>query len=257
MLHFTIAIQSNAASNEVHWVVYGRDTNGNLVEEEGDTVFLNGVSQEIPTTLTSIVSVHLSDNDGGNGFRISGSEIVTSIVEDPVNTSFEVAIVDEDGDTATSTLDVQFNPVIEGRFIVGSPEDDVSGATDLHTVPQASVGVLEGGAGDDVVSGDPGGTTLVPGSTANIIFVLDISGSMTTNISFGSGWTSRIEALKSSVIDSLGDLAASGAQAIRVHLVSFDESASSLGTYDISTTAGYNAAVAAINGLSTGGWYQL
>ncbi len=250
---FSIGIQSNAASNEVHWTAYGTDGDGNLVQESGDTVFLNGVLQEIPTTLTSIVSVHLSDNDGGNGFRVSGSEIVASVVEDPLNTSFEVAITDEDGDTASSTLDVQFNPVVEGRFIVGSSEDDVSGSTDLHTVPQASVGVLEGGAGDDVVSGDPGGTTLVPGSTANIIFVLDISGSMTTNISFGSGWTSRIEALKSSVIDSLGDLAASGAQAIRVHLVSFDESASSLGTYDISTTAGYNAAVAAINGLSTGG----
>ncbi len=249
---FTIDVQA-VASNEVHWVAYGTDSNGNLVQESGDMTFTEGVSQEIPTTLTSIVSIHLSDNDGGNGFRISGSEIVTSKVEDPVNTSFEVGVVDEDGDTATSTLDVQFNPVIEGRFIVGSPEDDVSGATDLHTLPQASVGALEGGAGDDVISGDPGGTTLVPGSTANIIFVLDISGSMTTNISFGTGTTTRIEALKSSVIDSLGDLAASGAQAIRVHLVSFDESASSLGTFDISTTAGYNAAVAAINGLSTGG----
>jgi uncharacterized protein YegL len=251
---FSIGIQSNAASNEVHWTAYGTDGDGNLVQESGDTVFSNGVLQEIPTTLTSIVSVHLSDNDGGNGFRVSGSEIVASVVEDPLNTSFEVAITDEDGDTASSTLDVQFNPVVEGRFIVGSSEDDVSGSTDLHTVPQASIGTLEGGAGDDVVSGDPGGTTLVPGSTANIVFVLDTSGSMgSENIQFGNGTTTRIEALKSSVIDSLNDLAASGADGIRVHLVEFNSDGDSLGTYDLSTASGLAAAISAINALNANG----
>ncbi|RLB64088.1 MAG: hypothetical protein DRH08_10210, partial [Deltaproteobacteria bacterium] len=135
--------------------------------------------------------------------------------------------------TASTTTNITENDV-PGKFIVGSNDDDVSGSTTLHTVPQDDFGAISGATGEDVLVGDPGGSTLQPGSTANIVLVLDTSGSMNYFIDFDGENISRLDALKLATTNALNDLAASGAQDIRVHIVRFGTEASTVGTYDIS-----------------------
>ena len=94
-------------------------------------------------------------------------------------------------------------------------------------------GQVNGLGGNDILIGDPGGTTIAPGDRANFVLVLDRSGSMTTQISFGSGTISRLQAMKNAVNDLINDLAASNASDVRIHLVTFDSNSSPGSTYDL------------------------
>ena len=73
---------------------------------------------------------------------------------------FTYTITDGDGDTSTTTLSIDV-----GGLIVGSNEDDVPGSTDAHTVPNQAdpsllSGAIQGGGGDDILVGDPGGAAI-------------------------------------------------------------------------------------------------
>ena len=59
---FAIDVQTGATTNSVNWTVYGTNANGELVTESGSTLFTDGVLQQVPTTLTDITRVELSDN---------------------------------------------------------------------------------------------------------------------------------------------------------------------------------------------------
>ncbi len=125
------------------------------------------------------------------------------------------------------------------KLLVGSVGDDVAGSTQVYTVDDGSgPGAITGEGGNDVLIGDPGGTTLLPGSSANIALMLDISESMkeTTEFFVNSGESaslSRIEGLKSAVSDALNSLAESGAADVMVNLGVFETSARGLGSYHI------------------------
>jgi len=258
---FKIDIQGGAASEDVVWIAHGENALGETVTEIGTTNFSQGVMTEIPTTLTNITRIELSDG-GTNGFRVSGSSLTDHIEESSVTTSFQVAVLDADGDKASGTLNVEFLPVVEGRFIVGSATDDETGSSALFTVPQAGVGVIggDGGAGPDVLVGDPGGSTLQPGTVANICLVLDTSGSMTENNDGpGGSDVDRLAQLKAAVISALNNLASSGAQDVLVHLVEFNTNGNDLGSFRLTTNGVDNAtalsnAIAAVNGLEADGY---
>jgi len=171
------------------------------------------------------------------------------------NGNFTYRITDGDGDTSTATQVVTITNTQMPLLLVGSNAGDTTGQTTDHTVanPQGQPdGVLQGGELDDTVVGDPGGVTLVAGDKANIVLVLDISSSMTDQIS----GVQRIEAMEDAVKALLTQLSQSGASDVRVHIVKFGITGAVVATYDVRSdgiamsTTNLNAAHATIENLS-------
>ena len=249
---FSVDIQGGEATNEVSWTAYGTNSEGVVTTETGVVVFSEGIMTGIPTTLSNLTRIDLSDT-GGNGFRVTATEIVEKTVDLPVNTVFTVAVADADGDVAMTNLSVQFDPKVSGTLIVGSADDDISGSSSAYTVPAAGDGSITGNAGGDILVGDPGGATLVPGTVANIVLVLDNSGSM-------SG--AQLNGLKAAVANALNGLKNSQAKDVQVHIVKFGTNAESLGTFMITSNGvdnlgatGLEGALLAVNGMTAGmGW---
>ncbi len=168
---------------------------------------------------------------------------------------------DGDGDTTTAELTINVRDANEeGILIVGSNDDDVPGATTPYVeAPQGSgPGPIEGSDVSDILSGDSGGSTS-QAALANIILILDTSGSMDEKIQFtdADGNTSlitRFEALQKAVINLLNQLANGTADQVRVHIVDYDTNAQAIGTFDLIGGSGLADAIAAINALVLGGW---
>ncbi|MDP7537849.1 MAG: DUF5801 repeats-in-toxin domain-containing protein, partial [Methylococcales bacterium] len=127
-------------TSNVHWVAYGKDASGNTIVENGDVSFTEGSFTSIPTSssVSSIVHIELSQASSGTKFRVTGAKSVSEGSTSPVNTTFDVAIVDADGDMATSTLAVEFTPppsdpgLIGGHIDVDTYSDGVAAASDKH-----------------------------------------------------------------------------------------------------------------------------
>ena len=192
---------------------------------EDVTLTINGHTYQgvVQNDLTySVANVQMSDL------------VVNGVVQQVVAS---VTMTDANGSqTSASTTDT---PMIE-RLVFGTPGDDN---------PIAVQG------SNDILIGDTGGSTLQAGSKANIVLVLDTSGSMgTSTISFtnSSGTTvneTRLQAMINSVDATLNQLHNSGAIAL-VHIDQFSTTATSVGTFDVSTTTGLANAIAAVNGLT-------
>ncbi|MGL4249646.1 MAG: DUF5801 repeats-in-toxin domain-containing protein, partial [Aeromonas sp.] len=243
---FAIDVQTGATTTSVHWTVYGTNANGEQVTESGNTLFTEGVLQHVPTTLTDLTRVELSNN-GGDGYRVQKVSLVDRIDESSVTTSFDLAVVDADGDRDSATLNVTFEPVIAPVLIVGTNADDVANSSVPYEV-SGGAGVITGKGGNDVLIGDVGGTHQLPGQKANIAFVLDNSGSMSSNtIQFTNAnnittTITRLDAMKQAVISALNGLYNSGASDIRVHLDTFATQANGSGTFNLTSGGVDNAA---------------
>jgi len=192
----------------------------------------------------------------GSDFSL-GTFGTSAVTTDPVDFNLPVQIIDGDGDTASGTIGITLSA--PSVFIVGSNETDVTGSTDNHVVasPGGSIeGVITGGAGNDLIVGDPGATIFTPGQTANIAIVLDSSGSMSTQISFGGSTITRLQALALAIAgidpstdaynggnqDLISKLIASGAQNVRINIIDFTGTGTSLGVFDLITNGVVNAA---------------
>ncbi|WP_265055380.1 VCBS domain-containing protein [Bosea sp. NBC_00550] len=175
--------------------------------------------------------------------------------------TFTYTLTDGDGDADTATLAISLDAI--GRLVVGSGSGD-DGVNDAPNTPDKphvvdvttnTTGAINGGAGDDVLIGDPGAlATVTPGDTANVVFVLDTSGSMNASISFNGSNISRLEALQNAVNTAIDQLAVSGAENVRIHLVQFNEAGGPGITFDlirggVVNTAQVSAAHAVVNGL--------
>ena len=201
--------------------------------------------------------------DGNYRYTVSPDKIPTNAEEDV----FTYTIKDGDGDLSSTTLTIKVpgsgEPEPEGpELIVGSNADDNPDQTTQHTVPSdggPNSGAIEGGGGHDILVGDTGASRVVAGQTANLILVLDSSGSMSEPIQFNGSTISRMEALKLATLSLLDSLADSGADNVRINLIDFNETASSLGVFDlvvngVKNEAGLMAAKEAINGMQDDGW---
>ena len=243
---------------------------GNVISGVGTTSGALGVDlsgADAPATISAISGAGGTDSTPGNGLSIAGSYGNLNIdtvgnytynrtpgSQDNVNDVFTYTLKDSDGDlsTATLTINIPSGP----SFIVGSPTGDSNGSSDPWTVTGDGNGIINGSANSDILIGDPGGSSLAPGSTANIVFVLDNSGSMVTTIPFGGSTKTRLRALQDAVIASLDTLYNSGAANIRVHIDKFSQSAAPVGTFNLTTNSVDSpselaAAKAAVNSITT------
>jgi VCBS repeat-containing protein len=194
---------------------------------------------------------------GGNTFKIGDFGAVVQ-TENPVNFNVPVTIVDGDGDTAPGSLAITTAPPL---LVVGSATGDLAGEPTDHVVanPQGQPdGSIEGGAFDDTLVGDPGSVTITEGQQANVVLVLDSSGSMTTQIAFGGGTISRMQALKNGVNALIDSLSQSGAKDVRITVIDFDSDGDNLGTFDLIVngvvqTGEVDDAKDAVNGMSASG----
>jgi Ca2+-binding RTX toxin-like protein len=151
--------------------------------------------------------------------------------------SFQVTVTDGDDDTAVSEVSFE---ITSPNIIVGSNKDDA----------------LNGTNGVDFIAGDSGGTTTTS-TNANVILMLDTSGSMRSSINFTDSngdemSMSRLAAQKLAVIALLNEMASSDATEVRVHIIEFNRNASSLGTYDL-MDGKLQAAIDAVNGTKASG----
>ncbi|OWQ92884.1 beta strand repeat-containing protein [Sphingopyxis witflariensis] len=194
---------------------------------------------------------------GGDTFKIGdfGAAVQT---ENPVNFNVPVTIVDGDGDTAQGSLAITTAAPL---LVIGSATGDATGQTTDHVVanPQGSIdGVIQGGNFDDTLVGDPGSVTITEGQQANVVLVLDSSGSMTDQITFGGGSISRMQALKNGVNALIDSLSQSGAQDVRITVIDFDAAGTNLGTFNLIVNGVVQAsqitlAKAAVNGMTASG----
>ncbi|NIY85419.1 Ig-like domain-containing protein, partial [Vibrio hepatarius] len=209
-----------------------------------NTVYLNdGKYEIIDGSLTKVsdfyelnIDVDLNDNDG--------SEVVTDVVISgvPDGTSLIIGgeLVGTDNGDGTWTLpadlldaDGKLSLTVETpagstsaptfTVTVGAQEVDESGnPVDLPKYAETDTGnvhfplvnpngdnQIEGGKGDDVVTGDIGGivTETQAAANYNIALVVDTSGSMDWKISEEYGAAKRIDAVKSALINMLKDMA--------------------------------------------------
>lgn len=180
---------------------------------------------------------------------------------------FVYTIKDGDGTTSTTTLTIDITPV-PGALIVGSNKNDTSESTTEHTYvptpwPNVKGEILgSAGTGSDLLVGDVGGYETTESKTANIVLVLDVSGSM------GNAWqgSNRLTLLKSAVNRLIDNLSSSQADEINLHFVAFSDRDVGLKSQSgtLGPDAGNNqstvtALKAWVNGLGAGGFtnYQL
>ena len=254
----TIQLTNFTDSNEIAYVVHYTD--GTYASASGTILSLAGADHTMTLGEAGkyIDYVEFMAVSGNGKFDLVDVSTVTD--SEDLNLNFDITVTDADKDTTTGTLGITVNAMeipSTPVFIVGSASDDIYGSTASYVQGPGDPGAITGGGSADNLIGDPGGSTLHPGTTANVVLVLDNSGSMGTSISFGGSTITRLQALKNATIDALNDLQASSAQNIRVHIVTFNTNASSLGTFDLTTNgvddpSALTAAINAVNGISLG-----
>lgn len=200
------------------------------------------------TDLAKYGTLHLN-GDGTWSFDLNNSlPAVQALTQgQTISDSISYTMHDADGSTSSAALTITINGTNDApHLIVGSALDDMSGSTTPFVYGHSVVnhpdgpGAIYGGNADDILIGDPGGyPKVIPGATANVVFVLDNSSSMWLPIPFGGNEEeSRIEALQASAKAALNDLYNSEAENVRVHLVAFNsgtDPAIDLGTYDLTS----------------------
>ena len=259
-----VADTANFGAGAANSSISGNVVTGDPTTHAGaDTVGADGAS------ITGLVGYQGStDTDPAGGFDVTGQFGTLHMASDGTYSytrtsgaggidTFTYTLTDGDGDSSSTTLKITLDDT--GRLVVGSSASDDgvpdSGQTPdpAHVVdnPAGTSGPINGGAGNDVVFGDPGAaSTVSPGDAANIVFVLDTSASMNQN------GVTRLADMKAAVIAALTSLEQSGAENVRVHIVNFGIYGHDVGTFDLisngqASATTLNAAINAVNALTT------
>ncbi len=272
--HLTFNISGDTSVNEGSTASYAVGYTGTLADGQTASVHVaTGAGTTVVVDATSGVDYNpltqtLTFTAGGaTSTNVSVVTLADNIVEPTEEYTVNLSAASSNATIGTGSVTtniIDMTPML----VIGSNKDDtgtgdnITPSSDDHLVKNPLTdgdGSIVGGNASDVLIGDVGGASL-QGATANINFVLDTSGSMTTNISFtdSSGHTSnisRLDALKLSVIAELQALYDSSASNVRVHLDQFSTIGGSLGTFDLTTNgvdsqAQLNAAIAAVNSMT-------
>ncbi|MGH1404766.1 MAG: DUF5801 repeats-in-toxin domain-containing protein [Alphaproteobacteria bacterium] len=200
-----------------------------------------------------ITSIEInSTNDGdynGASFLLNNVEVeYPGEHEECVQDVFEYVLQDGDDDSDTAQLKIKtFAP--EEDLIVGQNVDDVDSSDVPHLV-NGDEGVIDGGAGNDILVGDAGGSFIEQQTQDyNFVFILDVSGSMGSTTDANS----KISLLKDAVENLLTDISSYDDGQIRVHLVPFAGSAQTSGTFTITDAGELQNLLDYLDALATGG----
>ncbi|RMD64137.1 MAG: VWA domain-containing protein, partial [Alphaproteobacteria bacterium] len=176
---------------------------------------------------------------------------------DPVE-NFTYVLEDGDGDGDAATLSITVKSDDEPVFVVGSNENDDADAANLpafqHTVPNpltgSTFGPVNGLSEDDLLVGDPGG--VLQAASINVVYVLDVSGSMGS----ADDPTSKLSLAKSALENltlRFSMLAENGAD-VKLHIIRFRRTAEEVETINnLGSPGALAAALLAIDGLSGDG----
>ncbi|TLX80157.1 retention module-containing protein [Pseudomonas nicosulfuronedens] len=196
-------------------------------------------------------SVVLSSNSGD--YRVVTVSAGQSVLPEDIDLNFHVGITDGDGDSTGLNLCVDLSAP-QPLLVVGSNSGDVDGSSTQHTLPNPQdvdkAGTISGGAGSDVLIGDPGGVSVYtqPGKNYNISLIVDTSGSMADPS--GSNM-SRMALAKNALVNLVNTIKGHDG-VINVSLVSFSDNAH-ITTFNGLSAANVTALIAAINALSANG----
>ena len=244
-------LQTNAHNGAPDFVVRGdvADTDADV-----ETLTITGVSGgNLYGTLTW-------DASGGYSYTLNNSNATVQALNDGDKLTETYTYTVTDGtapQTATLTITIFGHTDAVPFLIVGSNANDQGSTGTTHVVDPRTVpdndGAIVGNSANDVLIGDVGGTTMQPGTVANICLVLDVSYSMINN----DDNANRLAQLKTAVKAALNGLASSSAQDVMVHLVSFAKTSTDLGSFRLTTNGVDDAtalsqAIAKIDQLTTG-----
>ena len=167
--------------------------------------------------------------------------------KDTIVDEFSYTLVDGDGDTSTAILKLEgLKPVL----IVGENVDDTTGSPTPHHIGNENETII-GGEGADILVGDVGGSALEQQSQDyNILFVVDVSGSMGANDGNGS----KIALLTQAIGNLVSDFGDYQSGQVMVHFAPFQKTAKQGASFDVSTPEGLNDAIDYLNGLNANGW---
>lgn len=150
-----------------------------------------------------------------------------------------------------STSDARFIIIDPPGLNVGQNIDDVQGSSVGHVVGNG-VGEITGGNSADKLVGDYGGATLENQvQNYNVIFVMDVSGSMSATSVTGE---SRLELMVRSINELLTSFADFDGGEIKVHITTFSTDTNNSGTFTITDPDGFNDALALMNNLTHDGF---
>jgi len=237
-------------------------TTGNVITgvNGGGSAAADDLSNDMPNTLTtirfgattvSIPGTGVATIDGAHGtLEISADGTyeytlfsnVTGAVNGVVTDVFSYTVRDGDGDISTANLTLNGHLPV---FIVGTNVNDTDPSTTAYKVGTGT-GTIDGAIASDILVGDAGGSSLQNvNKDYNIVLILDVSGSMTTN--------DRIGLMKEAVSNLLGDFNDYQGGDVKVHFVAFSDGTQSTATYTVTNDTQYDAALDYVDGLTANG----
>lgn len=192
----------------------------------------------------------------GENVNFVYDEIYNSELENESPYEFENVLVVQSG----ATLDAIANntDLISGDFIIIDPPglvvgeniDNVDGSLTEFVVGQGA-GVINGLNNNDRLVGDFGGSTLINQTqNYNVVFVLDVSGSMQSTSVTGE---TRLDLMVRSVNELIASFNEFQGGDVKVHITAFNSGQSASGSFLVTDEAGYQDALALMNSLSHGG----
>ncbi len=134
---------------------------------------------------------------------------------------------------------------------VGQNVDDIAGSLTDHAVGNSS-GALIGGNSIDKLIGDFGGATMeAQTQNYNVVFVMDISGSMSDLSVTGE---TRLDLMVRSINELLTSFSEFEGGDIRVHLTTFSTDGGSSGTFTVTDPTQFSDAIDLMNSFEHGGY---
>lgn len=148
------------------------------------------------------------------------------------------------------TVEQGFTVIDPPGLVVGENIDDVAGSLSTHAVGQGS-GEITGRNSSDVLVGDYGGATVENQvQNYNVVFVMDVSGSMSAASVTGEN---RLELMVRSINELLTSFAEFEGGSIQVHLTTFSTETKNSGTFTVTNPEELTEALALMNSLTHGG----
>mgnify|MGYP000215221797 CR=1 FL=1 len=245
-LTITVTGGNDAPIANADHINIGEDTHnpvfGNVLDNDSDVdggtltvVGVDGEQDQVGTEIQGEYGKVVINADGSYTYVLdSGSDTVQGLHDGQhLSETFTYTVSDGQGGTQTAELTITIDGSNDpGHVIIGAPGND-------HAP-------IEGGAGDDVISGDPGGvhsgSVTIP-QDYNYVVMMDTSGSMEGQ---------RMADLKSSMlhmIDSLQSEVDAKGGTVTLRLMTFDTQVDGARTFTLTQGGSVEAAKQFINGL--------